>query len=464
MRGFRTLVSLSVLCALTSVAGAAQPLALSYDTRQFPGAPITVTQVASYTEQAGGFKFQHIVCVSFRVRERALTSVRFTLTSRDDDWKEYQRMTIERSGTFAAGTIVNGQPSQYGTGPRSCAGMNILRTDAPHVTVRLVAATYDDGTAWTAPEADLPPTVVTAASAATPSPLTGSPPPWNAANHARYLAVLFGREHTTVAIFAPGQTVSSATIPIDGATTVAFDGSGTLFVGTGHEGVAIFAPGATSPTRRLAAANGTALAVDPAGDVATGAADGDSNVHVYPGGSEHGEYVLPAHVGAGGIAFAPTGELAVADTEAPLVKIYGPGATTATRTVAVAPRTRLVAYDAAGHLVVGNPDLHAVTAFAVSTGVKSVEVKGPVLSAMALAPDNLLLYGTPQGVQIFPLGRTVAQLPPMLHGGRADVLAVTPNGVIAAGDSAHGLVVLYADGVQTVIGGLDGVRGLAFSP
>jgi hypothetical protein len=44
------------------------------------------------------------------------------------------------------------------------------------------------------------------------------------------------------------------------------------------------------------------------------------------------------------------------------------------------------------------------------------------------------------------------------------VVAVRSDGTVAAGDAVNGVVVLYDGEARTVIGGLDGLRALAFAP
>ena len=334
-----------------------------------------------------------------------------------------------------------------------------MRGDAPFVTVRLVAATYDDGTTWTAPSADLLPRPTPPP--ATPSPLTGSAPPWNANAHAHYLAVAYGRGPSHVAIFAPGQTVPSAVLDFTSccAAAVAFDRSGTLYVATTGNGIAIFPPGAVAPSRRLPA-GGTALAIDAAGDVAAGGAERDRSVHVYPAGAEAGAYTLPGRVAAGGLAFAPNGELAVADGSA-TVSVYASGATAPSRTQAATPETNLVQYDAGGHLVVASTSSDVVTMFAPTEKVARVEVKGLRPQMLAFDAAGRLLVGIPNGIQ--PI---TPSSPPekRLIGPAANVLAADSNGTFAAGDTERGVVLLYAGDTRTVLSGLDGVRGLAFSP
>ncbi|HWT06400.1 MAG TPA: hypothetical protein VN224_11630, partial [Xanthomonadales bacterium] len=264
-----------------------------------------------------------------------------------------------------------------------------------------------------------------------------------------------------VAIFAPGQTGPSAVLDFTQccAAALAFDVAGTLYVATTGDGIAVFPPGATTPSRRLRG-GGTALAIDAAGDLAAGGADRDRNVHVYPAGGEAGAYAIPSRVSAGGLAFAPNGELAVADGSA-TVSVYAPGAASPSRTVAVTPETNLVRFDAGGHLVAASTTLAVITLFAPAANVRTVEVKGLRPESLAFDSDGRLLVGLPFGVQpITPQQRPVKRL----SGPAADALAADSNGTFAAGDTARGLVLIYAGDTRTVLGGLDGVRGLAFSP
>jgi hypothetical protein len=448
------LLLLALVAVATSAVADDKP---TIDARQFPGAPVTVTSFTSYMESAAALKVQHVVCVSFHVvGARALSAVKFAVASRDAQGKEYQRLTIDRDGAFAPNASVEGHPQ---TGRANCREMNIMRADAPFVTVRLVAATYADGGTWAAPETDLPARATPAP--ATPSPLTSAPPPWSASAHAHYLAVAYGRDSSHVAIFAPGQTVPSTVLEFTTccAAALAFDSSGTLYVATTRNGIAVFAPGATSPSRRLPS-GGTALALDAAGDVAAGGADRDRTVHVYRGAAEANAYAIPARVSAGGLAFAPNGELAVADGSA-TVAVYAPGATEPARTVPVMPQTNIVRFDAAGHFVAASTVTMGIMLLAPTANIRSIEVKGMRAESLAFDAEGRLLVGIPSGIQpMSPDGKPARRL----LGPAADVLAADAGGAFAGGDTARGVVLIYTGDTRTVLGGLDGVRGLAFSP
>jgi hypothetical protein len=447
-----TLILLVLLAAGSSARADDKP---TIDSRQYPGAPVVVTGFTSYLESAAALKVQHIVCVSFRVGSRALSSVKFAVASGVAQGKEYQRLTIDRDGTFAAGAAIDGHPT---TARANCREMNIMRGDAPFVIVRLVAATYADGTTWAAPDTDLPARATPPP--ATPSPITGSPPPWSAGAHAHYLAVAYGRDSSHVAIFAPGQTVPSAVLDFPCcAAAVAFDAAGALDVATTRNGIAIYPPGAATPSRHLPS-GGTALALDAAGNLAVGGGDRDRTVHVYPAGAEAGAYTIPARVSAGGLAFAPNGELAVADGGG-TVFVYAAGASEPLRSVPVTPETNLVRFDAGGHLVAASTALAVITLFAPTADVKTVEVKGLRPESLAFASDGRLLVGMASGIQpVTPQARPATRL----LGHAANVLAADSNGTFAAGDTARGLVLVYAGDNRIVLGGLEGVRGLAFSP
>ena len=448
-------LSLALLATGISPVRAAGEPELTLDGRQFPGAPVVVTQMASFLASGGG-RSHRGVCVTFRARgTQALTAVKFAVLSLDEAGKEYQHMTIAREGSFAPSVIIEGNPK---VDRRNCVDMDVVRNDAPIVAIRLVAATYADGTTWTAPAADLPPLLARAA-APTPSAATGAAPSWSTSAHAGYLAVGYGRDSARVAVFAPGSTVPSATILLGGCCVsgLAFDATGTLFVATTGAGVAVLSPGSTVPARKLAD-SGTALAVDAAGNVAVG---GERGVHVYPGGSDAGGYAIAGRVPAGGLAYSAAGELAVADADAPNVGVYPRGSATAARTVAVAPGSALVAFDPGGHLAVGNVRARTVTQFEPSAGVRTREIKGPQVRSFAFDAAGRLLIGTLDGVQPWQPGGGPDK---MLKGPAADAIAVAPNGTIAAADTVNGVVVLYDGEARTVIAGLDGVRALAVSP
>jgi hypothetical protein len=152
--------------------------------------------------------------------------------------------------------------------------------------------------------------------------------------------------------------------------------------------------------------------------------------------------------------------LAVADGSA-TVSVYAPGAAAPSRTVAVTPETNLVRFDPGGHLVAASTTLTVITLFAPAANVKTIEVKGMRAESLAYDAIGRLLVGLPFGIQpITPQGRPAARL----LGPAADVLAADANGAFAGGDTARGLVLIYAGETRTVLGGLDGVRGLAFSP
>ena len=198
---------------------------------------------------------------------------------------------------------------------------------------------------------------------ATPSPLTASPPAWTATSHAHYLAAAYGRTESHIALYAPGHTTPSAVLTFNGCCAIGagFDGSGNLFVATTLDGLMLIPPGATKPTRRIAAAKGGPIAVDGTGDVAVAGVLADKMIRVYPGGVEANGYVIPAHATIGGIAFAPNGDLAVADADTSAVTIYAKGAMNATRRVAVPLGTNLVTYDPDGHLVAASTRNATVT-------------------------------------------------------------------------------------------------------
>jgi hypothetical protein len=455
LRRLRTALSLLLLALPTPAHGAENP-SLTLDGRQFPGAPAVVTSMTSYQASGGGSRPHRVLCISFRAHgTQALTAVKFAVTSLDEQGKEYQRMTVTREGRFEPSVISVGDPT---TERRNCVDMNVMRSDAPIVAVRLVEATYADGTTWAAPAGDLPPLLARGAPP-TPSPLTGTAPGWSVAAHAHYLAVGYGRDRARVALFAPGSTVPSATLEVGSCCVagLAFDAAGNLFVATTHDGVAVIAPGATAPARKLGT-SGTALALDAASDVAVG---GEGGVYVYPHGAEAGRYALGVRAQPGGIAFAPNGELAVADIDAPKISVFAPGSTTPSRTVDVAAGTGLIAYDPGSHLAVGNVGTRTITRFEPREGVKTTEIRGPRVRSFAFDRTGRMLIGTLEGVQPWAAEGGPERL---LKGPAADVVAVRSDGPVAAGDAVNGVVVLYDGETRTVIGGLDGLRALAFAP
>jgi len=460
IRRIGSILALFALVCGVPVASAQEKPAYSFDLRQFPGAPVSVTDFKSYTEPGGMFKFQHIVCLTYTIRaSQPVTSLRFAVSSRDAAGKEYQRLAIARDGTFPPGELHVGHPLN---GRKDCVEMNVLREDAPVIAVRLLSATYADGTTWTAPETDLPP--IARAVAATPSPLTASPPAWSASSHAHYLAVAYGRQDAHVAIFAPGQTVPSSVIALNDccAMGVAFDAAGNLFVETSRDGLLVVPPGATAPSRRIPGAAGTALAVGANGDVATAGDSGDMKVHVYPGGAEMGSYPLPGIVTRGGLAFAPNGDLAVADSTSTTLKVYAHGSATTSRTYTVPVGTTLVGFDSEGHLAAASTRGRTITLFEPSTAVKQTSIQGIALQAFTFDVHGRLLLGASDGVYPFGVGGSAPER--RLTGPPANSLAADTNGVIAAGDFTGGRVALYDGETRTVIAGLDGVRAIAFSP
>jgi hypothetical protein len=458
IRRMRSVLALFALLCTVSAASAQGTPSYSFDLRQFPGAPVRVTEFHSYTEPGGMFKFQHIVCLTYTVRaSQPLTSVKFAVSSRDAAGNEAQRLTFAHDGNFKPGDTLIGHPLND---RKDCVEMNVLRSDAPVIAVRLIAATYADGTTWTAPANDLAPTP---AMAATPSPLTSAPPAWTARSHAHYLAVAYGLDASRVAIFAPGQTVPSSVIALNGCCvwSAAFDASGNLFVQTSRDGTMIIPPGATAPTRQIAAAAGTALALSAAGDLATAGNAGDKNVHVFPGGAESGAYAIPANVHRGGVAFAPNGDLAVADTSSTKLNVYAHGSTTVARSVTVPAGTNAVGFDPSGHLAAANIPQRTIMLFQNAPEVEQTTIKGIALQAFVFDSHGRLLLGTAEGVQPFGAGNTEPEN--RLNGPPANSIAADGD-VIATGDFAGGRVVLYQGDKRTVIGGLSGVRAVAFSP
>jgi hypothetical protein len=244
------------------------------------------------------------------------------------------------------------------------------------------------------------------------------------------------------------------------ATQVAFDGAGDLVVDTAHAGVSIYPPGATVPARRIPGANGPYLAVDAAGDIATAGDDRDQHVHIYPGGDATAGYTVPGHVPAGGLAFAPSGDLAVADMSLNKINVYAHGATNVARTESVLFGTRLVAYDHAGHLAAASTDERTLFLFQPSPAISLMKIEGFMALAIAFDSTGRLLIGTPNGVQPFK-GSTPQTA---LRGLAANFIAADSDGRFAAGDPAAGLVAIYSGEERMIIGGLTGIRGMAFSP
>jgi hypothetical protein len=155
-RGVRGVVTaFSLLCVAASAQ--AQPKSFPWlDARQYPGAPAIIADLLSFTQDVPGPEPRQVLCLSFRVRaSSALTSVTFTLSSRDAQGKELQHATIAPAGTFEPGVKVAGSPQ---TAPSTCVASTMMRSEAAVVTVRLIAATYADGRTWTAPDTPLPPT------------------------------------------------------------------------------------------------------------------------------------------------------------------------------------------------------------------------------------------------------------------------------------------------------------------
>jgi hypothetical protein len=345
-----------------------------------PGSPVGITKLAGYTEsttRAGvTMSSAHLVCISFEnVSDKTLKSVTFELSHRRADGSASEVKTHRRDGTFSPGVEIRGYQGESVGRPDSHALSNCPEfaplvpglSGAIATVIRPIAATFEDGTTWTSARPPL-----TASTGPTPAPIiaeTEPAPPWDAAHHAGYLAVVSGGgtlgkpAPQLVSVYAPGRRIPSATFtfPKCCVMAVAFDGAGNLIVGTMglHEGLLVYAPGSAEPTKRLSEHDGFSVAHDDAGDIAIGGYNSGPDIAVYPHAGN--AYRITGQPVPGGLAMSAAGEIAVIEYKSRMVRTYAPGATTPSREIrfdtAENPRKDVgpigtVAYDRGGNLAV----------------------------------------------------------------------------------------------------------------
>ena len=309
---------------------------------------------------------------------------------------------------------------------------------------------------------------------ATPSPVPTIAPPagipaWNAAQHKNYVAIAYGGnppEH--ISVYAPGQSVASATLTYNGCCfwQIAFDAQGNLIAATTNDGIFIYAPGVDAPPKTLPAQGGFSLAVSPQGDFAIGGYNMGPTVAVYPGGSASGMYRVPGQPAFQGLAFSPTGELAVPNANG-TVQTYARGSTTPNRTLPVNlnsnGNTAVLAYDGAGNLAVGSFTQTSLGVYAPGATTPAYTIGGFVeVQSMGFDGANRLVVGETADVKIFAAGsatlvRTITNTIPV-------AMAVDPDGDIALAGWTSPSKVFQANGNVVTMNGLFQANGVAISP
>jgi hypothetical protein len=444
-----------------------------------PGAPFTIGKIASYTRSTtrGGVTLysEQIYCVSFSAAERTLHSVTFEFDRIRSDHTVEEVATFGRKGTFSPGVEIRsyqgeavGRP-EYHMAADCFPFESVTEGDAPIIVVRPFAATFDDGSEWHS-------AIVTAV--ATPAPVdTAAAQPWDAKNHNGYIAVVESagggkpvQQH--IRLFAPGHGAPSATIVVSGCCIkqIAFLPDGTLVAGSTTEGILLFAPGATTPTKRLGERAGGALATDVAGDLAIGG-ERQPDVAVYPANGA-APYHITAQPILDGLAFAPTGELAVADAQSGKLLTYPRGATTASReltfvtTAKPGPMAGALGYDDAGKLAVFDAPDQAVNVYGPTETKPSftIAVHGAPfrIATAVMSPDGTIGIVGPYGTHTF----SAAGGPPRFnsaHGGSA--IALAADGTVAIADPyREELVVFHPDKTTTIAPGIGTSDAIAISP
>jgi hypothetical protein len=218
-------------------------------------------------------------------------------------------------------------------------------------------------------------------------------PAWTATQHTGYVAYDYG---SSIAIYAPGQSTPSATLPYNG-WQLYFDSAANLVVATSNS-VLRFAPGATTPTTTYPAQGGFSLAIDGLGDIAVGGYNMGPTVAVYPGGVASAIYRVPGQPSFSGLALSPTGELAVPTSTGDLMT-FPRGSTTSNRTIPLHIGTFneiTVAYDGNGNLAT-TTDLYSDALAIYPPGATTPSVTIPyayyVIGMVFDAANNLLVEG-----------------------------------------------------------------------
>lgn len=353
-----------------------------------PGSPVAITKIATYVEKTERYgatlSSRNLVCISFEnISDRPLKSVTIELAHRRLDGSVSELKLLQRDGTFSPGIEIRGYQGEKISRPDSHALSNCPEfsalvpglTDAASTSIRPIAAVYEDGTTWATARAPL--------ALSTPRPLvveSEPPPPWDAAHHTGYIAVVSGGGMVArgspqlISIFAPGRRTASATLtyPKCCVMAIAFDAAGDLLVGTQgiRAGLQVYAPGSAEPSRSFPDHDGFSIAHDDAGDVAIGGYNSGPDVAVYP--HDGAPYRITGQPVPGGLAMSPAGELAIIEYKSRMVRIYPRGAVAPAREITFDMASEVhkdvgpvgsVAYDRKGNLAVLDYLGHSVRIF-----------------------------------------------------------------------------------------------------
>jgi hypothetical protein len=415
-----------------------------------PGSPLAITKIASYTEKTtrngATMSARNLVCISFEnISDRPLKSVTIQLAHQRRDGSVSELKLLQRDGTFSPGVEIRGYQGEKVGRPDSHALSNCPEfselipglTDAAFTSIRPIAAVYEDGTTWVSARPPLalsttPPVVAE----------TEAPPPWDAAHHTGYIAVVSGGGTLArgapqlISIFAPGRRTASATLtfPKCCVMAIAFGQSGDLIVGTTgiHAGLQVYAPGSTEPTRSLPDHDGFSIAHDDAGDLAIGGYNSGPDVAVYP--RDGAPYRITGQPVPGGLAMSPAGELALIEYKSRMVRIYPRGAVTPAREITFDMASEVhkgvgpvgsVAYDRKGNLAVLDYLGHSVRIFEPGHDQPTVMFRTLGGNAMAFDGSGRLAVISPQVTTLYGANGKVVTV--VTHGG----------GAIAAGGAGN---------------------------
>jgi hypothetical protein len=296
-------------------------------------------------------------------------------------------------------------------------------------------------------------------------------PAWTSTQHTNYVAFSYGENPPQyIAIFAPGQGTASATITFNGCCiyAIAFDSQANLLVSTASGGIFFYPPGSTTSTKSLPAQGGFSLALSQLGDIAIGGYNSGPSVAIYPNESSSAMYDVSGQPAFGGLAFSPSGELAVPMANG-TVETFSHGSATANRTLPVdligggGVNLAVVAYDGLGNLALSSPLLTTVSIYAPGATSPSYTVSGfNTVQSLVFDATNRLIVGDGASIKIFAAGSST--LVKTISTSEAVALAVDSSGDIAQAGYGLSSHVYQANGNVVTFNGLTGAQGVAISP
>lgn len=345
---------------------------------------------------------------------------------------------------------------------------------APFVLFALVACGGGGGSS--APSTLSAAPTATPAPTSTPTSMQTSPgiPAWTSTQHTNYVAFSYGENPPqSIAIFAPGQSTASTTITFNGCCiyAIAFDAQANLIVSTIYGGLFFYPPGSTTSTKSLPAQGGTSLAVSQLGDIAIGGYNSGPSVAVYPNESSSAMYDVPGAPAFGGLAFSPSGELAVPMADG-TVETFPHGSTVANRTLPVdliGPgvghlNEAVVAYDGLGNLALSSPFLTTVSIYAPGSTSPSYTVSGfNSVESLVFDATNRLIVGNGSSIEIFAAGSSTL-VKTISTASESVALAVDASGDIAQAGNGLPSHIYQANGNVVTLNNLTGAQGVAISP